>query len=44
VQERLAKTGTDSLPMTTLEFDKYFRDDVLATAKLVRDAGVPQTE
>jgi tripartite-type tricarboxylate transporter receptor subunit TctC len=42
VQEKLAKLGVEPLAMSAEEFDKYFRDDVLATAKLVKDAGVPQ--
>ena len=44
VQERLAKIGQEPAPMTPEEFDKYFRDDVLSTAKLMREAGVPQVE
>jgi tripartite-type tricarboxylate transporter receptor subunit TctC len=44
VQERLAKTGTDPLPMTSEEFEKYFRDDVVSTAKLVSEAGVPKVD
>jgi tripartite-type tricarboxylate transporter receptor subunit TctC len=40
VQERLAKIGQDPLPMTTEEFEKYFRDDVSETAKLMKAAGV----
>jgi tripartite-type tricarboxylate transporter receptor subunit TctC len=44
VQERLAKFGQDPAPMTPEEFDKYVRDDVLSTAKLVKEAGVPQVE
>ena len=44
VQERLAKFGQDPAPMTPEEFDKYFSDDVLSTAKLVKEAGVPQVE
>src|SRR3989440_2668460 len=44
VQERLAKTGQDPSPMTPEEFDKYFRDDVLSTAKLMREAGVQQVQ
>ena len=44
VQDRLAKIGQDPLPMTPEEFDKYFRDDVLSTAKLMREVGVPQVE
>ncbi|HWF96699.1 MAG TPA: hypothetical protein VG291_17225 [Xanthobacteraceae bacterium] len=44
VQERLLKLGVDPMPMGTAEFDTYFRDDVRSTVKLVRDAGIPQTE
>jgi tripartite-type tricarboxylate transporter receptor subunit TctC len=44
VQERLLKLGVDPLPMGTAEFDAYFREDVRSTVKLVRDAGIPQTD
>ena len=44
VQERLAKVGQDPLPMTTAEFEKYFRDDVRETAKLMQAAGVQPQE
>ena len=37
--ERLAKAGQDPLPMTTEQFEKYFRDDVRNTAALMREAG-----
>jgi len=40
VRERLAKTGQDPLPMTTEQFEKYFRDDVRNTAALMKEAGV----
>ena len=40
VQERLAKVGTEPMPMTTDEFGAYFRDDVLATAKLMQQVGI----
>jgi tripartite-type tricarboxylate transporter receptor subunit TctC len=40
VQQRLAKIGQDPLPMSTEEFEKYFRDDVTETAKLMKAAGV----
>jgi tripartite-type tricarboxylate transporter receptor subunit TctC len=39
VRERLAKAGQDPLPMTTEQFEKYFRDDVRNTAALMREAG-----
>jgi tripartite-type tricarboxylate transporter receptor subunit TctC len=44
VRERLAKVGQDPLPMTTEEFEKYFRDDVTATAKLMSEAGVKKID
>jgi tripartite-type tricarboxylate transporter receptor subunit TctC len=44
VRERLAKVGQDPLPMSTEEFDKYFRDDVTATAKLMSEAGVKKID
>src|SRR5258705_6295986 len=40
VQERLAKGGSEPMPMTVDEFGKYFRDGVLATAKVVQQVGV----
>jgi tripartite-type tricarboxylate transporter receptor subunit TctC len=40
VRERLAKVGEDPLPMTTEQFEKYFRDDVRNTATLMKQAGV----
>ena len=40
VQERLAKVGNDPLPMTSEEFENYFRNDVAQTAKLMREIGV----
>jgi tripartite-type tricarboxylate transporter receptor subunit TctC len=44
VQERLAKIGQDPVSMTSEDFDKYFREDVLSTAKLMREVGVQQVE
>ncbi len=44
VKERLAKVGVEPMPMTTAEFDAYFREDVASTVKLAHDAGIPQTE
>jgi len=40
VQERLAKVGSEPMPMGVDEFGKYFRDDVLSTAKLMQQVGV----
>jgi tripartite-type tricarboxylate transporter receptor subunit TctC len=42
VRERLAKLGAEPMPMSQPEFDKYFRDDVAANVKLVKDASIPQ--
>jgi tripartite-type tricarboxylate transporter receptor subunit TctC len=36
VRERLATLGVEPMPMSPEEFDKYFRDDVEATAGLVK--------
>jgi len=44
VRDRLAKVGQDPLPMSTEEFEKYFRDDVTATAKLMSAAGVQKID
>ncbi len=40
VQERLAKAGAEPMSMSADEFGKYFREDVLATAKLMRELGI----
>jgi tripartite-type tricarboxylate transporter receptor subunit TctC len=40
VQERLAKLGFEPMPMTLAEFDKRFRDDVAANARLVKAANI----
>jgi hypothetical protein len=40
VQERLAKVGTESMPMSADEFGRYFQEDVLSTAKLMQQIGV----
>ena len=32
------------MAMDTAQFDAYFREDVRSTVKLVRDAGIPQTD
>jgi tripartite-type tricarboxylate transporter receptor subunit TctC len=40
VQERLAKTGAEPMPMTPEQFEKYFKEDVLATAKLMQQIGI----
>src|SRR5262249_23600235 len=37
VRERLARAGQDPLPMTTEQFETYFRDDVRNTAALMRE-------
>jgi tripartite-type tricarboxylate transporter receptor subunit TctC len=40
VQERLAKVGSEPMAMSVDEFEKYFRADVLATAKLMQQIGI----
>jgi tripartite-type tricarboxylate transporter receptor subunit TctC len=44
VQERLGKVGSEPMPMSSDEFAKYFRDDVLSTAKLMQQVGVKPTD
>ena len=40
VRERLAKVGNEPMPMSAEEFGRYFREDVLSTAKLMAQIGV----
>ena len=40
VQERLSKVGVQPLPMTSEQFDKFFRDDVAVTVKLAKEVGI----
>jgi tripartite-type tricarboxylate transporter receptor subunit TctC len=40
VQERLAKTGMEPMPMTNAQFDAHFKNEVASIAKLVKDAGI----
>jgi len=40
VQERVAKTGNEPMPMTVAEFDTFFKDDVRATTKLMQQIGI----
>jgi hypothetical protein len=40
VQERIAKTGNEPMPMTVDEFGAYFKQDVLATTKLMQQIGI----
>ncbi len=42
VQERFRQLGVEPMPMTTEQFDKFFRDDVEANVKLVKAAHIPQ--
>jgi tripartite-type tricarboxylate transporter receptor subunit TctC len=44
VQERLTKVGTEPMPMSVDEFGRYFREDVLSTAKLMQQVGVKPTD
>lgn len=40
IQQRLAAMGVEPMPMSQEQFDKYFRDDVAASAKLVKAANI----
>ena len=40
VQERLSKLGVQPLPMTTEQFEQFFRDDVAVTVKLAKEVGI----
>jgi tripartite-type tricarboxylate transporter receptor subunit TctC len=44
VQERIAKTGNEPMPMTIEEFERFFKDDVTATVKLMQQIGIKPTE
>jgi tripartite-type tricarboxylate transporter receptor subunit TctC len=44
VQSKLTNIGVDPMPMTQADFVTYFRNDVAATVKLAKDAGIPQTD
>jgi tripartite-type tricarboxylate transporter receptor subunit TctC len=44
VQERIAKTGNEPMPMTVDEFATFFKDDVLATVKLMQQIGIKPGE
>ena len=41
VRERLAKLGVEPMPMTPEQFEKFFKADVDAAVKLVKDAKIP---
>jgi tripartite-type tricarboxylate transporter receptor subunit TctC len=43
VKERFARLAVEPFAMTQAEFEKFFRDDLEATTKLVKDAGIPRT-
>ena len=40
VQERLAKTGMEPMPMNRGQFETHFKNEVAAIAKLVKEAGI----
>lgn len=44
VQERIAKTGNEPMPMTVAEFEAYFKEDVLSTARLMQRIGIKPAE
>ena len=43
VQEKLAKFGVEPMPMSVDTFDKFYRDDVMATVKLAKDINLVPT-
>jgi tripartite-type tricarboxylate transporter receptor subunit TctC len=40
ISDRLLQMGVEPLPMSAEEFAKFFRDDVTATVKLAKEAGI----
>ncbi len=40
VKERLGKLGVQPLMMSVADFDRYFKDDVMATVNLAKQAGI----
>jgi tripartite-type tricarboxylate transporter receptor subunit TctC len=44
VQERIARTGNEPMPMTVEEFGAYFKQDVLSTTKLMQQIGIKPQE
>jgi tripartite-type tricarboxylate transporter receptor subunit TctC len=40
VQERLAQLGVDPMPMSSEQFDRYFREDVETNVRLVKAANI----
>jgi tripartite-type tricarboxylate transporter receptor subunit TctC len=40
VQERIARTGNEPMPMSVEEFEKFFTADVIATSKLLEQIGL----
>ena len=44
VQEKLENLGVYPMPMSQADFVTYFRNDVAATVKLAKDAGIPKTD
>ena len=43
IQERLATFGVQPMPMSVDQFEKFYRDDVAATAKLAKDINLVPT-
>jgi tripartite-type tricarboxylate transporter receptor subunit TctC len=44
VQERIAKTGNEPMPMTVDQFEAFFKEDVRSTAKLMQQIGIKPQE
>ena len=44
VQERIAKTGNEPMPMSIEQFERFFKDDTTATVRLMQQIGIKPTE
>ncbi len=40
VRERLATLGAEAMPMTTAEFRKFVRDEIVESGKVIKAAGI----
>jgi tripartite-type tricarboxylate transporter receptor subunit TctC len=44
VQERIAKTGNEPMPMSVAEFETFFKEDTTAIVKLMQQIGIKPAE
>lgn len=44
VQERIAKTGNEPMPMSVAEFEKFFKEDTTSIVKLMQQIGIKPAE